>query len=152
MKRWFVVLALVAIPAVASAQSMDKYVEMLRSDLRAEKTAYLTENMALSDSESTRFWPIQRQYQNELAKLEDQRVALIKEYAANFSKMSDKMATDMVNRAFKLQDQRNALLKQYAGKISKALSPRVAMRFVHCEGAIASMVDLKIRSELPVVE
>ena len=151
MKKLLVLLALVAVPAVASAQSIDKDIEMLRSDLRAQKTAYLTENMALSDSESTKFWPIQRQYQSELAKLEDQRVALIKNYVTNFDKMSDKMATDMINRAFKLQDQRNALLKQYAGKISKAVSPRVAMRFVHAEGAIASMLDLKVRSELPVV-
>jgi hypothetical protein len=153
MKRaiWFTLAAAALIvPITAMAQTFEQDAELLRADLRAEKVAYLTENMALSDAEGTKFWPIQRDYQHELSKLEDQRVALIKEYVASVDTLSGKQATDFMSRAFKLQDQRNALLKKYAGTVAKQVSPKVAMRFVHVESALESLINLQIRANLPV--
>ena len=46
----FFVLALVLLAPAARAQ--EAYVELLRSDIRAEKVALVTEAMDLSDSES----------------------------------------------------------------------------------------------------
>ena len=152
MKRSVLLLALMIVPALAFAQTFEQDAELLRSDLRAEKVAFLTENMSLSDAEGARFWPIQRDYQHELSKLEDQRIALLKEYVANADTMGAKKATDLMSRAFKLQDQRTALLKKYAGTISKQVSPKIAMRFVHVESALESLINLQIRANLPVVQ
>ncbi|MFI5371597.1 MAG: hypothetical protein ACHQ52_08570 [Candidatus Eisenbacteria bacterium] len=152
MKRLVLLLALLVVPAVALAQTFDQDLELLRSDLRAEKVAFITENMALNDADGAKFWPIQREYQGELSKLEDQRIALIKQYVASSDTMSAKMATDLMGKAFKLQDQRTTLLKKYADKVSKAVSPKIAMRFVHVESALESLLNLQIRGNLPVVQ
>ena len=43
MKRMFLVLLLLAAPTIAAADNLDKYIELLRSDLRTVKTELLTE-------------------------------------------------------------------------------------------------------------
>src|SRR5262245_33260927 len=106
MKRLWLLLLLgaVAAPAgLAVADDVDKYAEMMRSDLRNEKTKILTEGLSLSEAEGQKFWPIYREYETQLAKLEDQRIQLIKDYAANYDKLTPETADKLVDRAFKLE-------------------------------------------------
>ena len=44
----------------------------------------LTESMELEEAESERFWPIYREYELELSKLGDRRLALMKRYAQEY--------------------------------------------------------------------
>ena len=152
MKRMFLVLLLLASPTIAAADNLDKYVELLRSDLRTVKTELLTEALEFKGDEGAKFWPIQREYEIELAKLGDARLTLIKDFAANYGNLSPEMAKDLTDRAFKLDASRSALLKKYTGKISKEISPVVGARFAQCESLIFSLVDVKVRSELPLVK
>ncbi len=62
---------------------------MLRSDVRAEKVAIITEVMGFTEAEDAAFWPIYREYDLELAKLGDERTALIAEYAKNYANITD---------------------------------------------------------------
>ena len=59
------------------AQSQRAYAELLRSDVRTQKVAIITEVMGFTEAEDTAFWPIYREYDAEMAKLGDERVALI---------------------------------------------------------------------------
>ena len=151
MKKLLLLLLLVLTPALAVADSFDKYLEMLRSDFRTTKTQILTEALKMSDADGQKFWPIQREYETELAKLGDQRVALIKDYAANYDSLTPAMAKQLVDRAFKLESSRLSLLKKYTDKTSKAVSPTVAARFAQIEATLNSLVDLQIRANTPLV-
>ena len=42
--------------------------------------------MQLSAADAAKFWPIYEQYDEELAKLNDQRVANIQEYASSYDR------------------------------------------------------------------
>lgn len=142
-----------AVPVFAqeSAQ-MNDIIEVLRSDVQTQKKAIMTHAMAMTDAESTIFWPIYNDYQNELRKIGDERVSIIKEYAANFNTMSDEMATSLVKRSLKTQQDRLNLYKKYNAKLAKALSPKLAARWLQTEHAINTMIDLQIASELPLME
>ncbi len=50
---------------------VDSYVELLRSDIRTEKQAILTQVMQFSDEQASVFWPIYREYDLELSKYAD---------------------------------------------------------------------------------
>ena len=63
-------------PAQTQDQNLGAYVELLRSDIRSQKVAILTELMNFTEAEDTAFWPIYREYDVELNKLNDERVAL----------------------------------------------------------------------------
>jgi len=144
-------LFLLAVPTIAAADDVEKYVEMLRSDLRTAKTEIHTEALGLTDEQGAKFWPIQREYETELAKLGDQRMQLIKDYASNYDNLTPDMAKELVNRAFKLESSRLSLLKKYTGKVSKAVNPMVAARFAQIEAMINSLIDLQVRAETPLV-
>ncbi len=148
------VIALVGVSAPAFAQSgeMNDMIELLRSDVQTQKKAIITHAMNMTEDESEAFWPLYNDYQNELRKIGDERVALIKEYAANYDNMTDEMATSLVKRSLKTQQDRLALYKKYNGKIAKATSPKLAARWLQAENAINTMVDLQIAAELPLME
>jgi len=157
VRKWYLVPLLLtlatalAVPTIAAADDMEKYVEMMRSDLRTGKTALLTEALKLSDADGQKFWPIQREYETELAKIGDQRIQLIKDYAAAYDSMTDVVAKSLVDRAFKLESARLTVLKKYTDKVTKTVSPRVAARFAQVEAVVNSLIDLKLRAQTPLV-
>jgi hypothetical protein len=150
MKKALLAALLFLLPAISYADDLDKYIELLRSDMRTKKVEVLTEALQLTSAEGEKFWPIQREYETELAKIQDRRVAMLKDYEASFESMTDQKATEIMKTAFKLEDERNDLVKKYTGKISKDVSPRVAARFAQCEKFIQSLTDVAIRGEIPL--
>lgn len=155
MKRlaWLALAILVAAPAAAQeGQDRERYLELLRSDIRADKVAIVTDVMALNDDQSSKFWPIYREYQAELAELTDARIANIKAYAEAYGSVTDEQADRLITKAMEIQGQRLDLTKHYYDKVKEALGPTVAARFVQAETFLNTLIDAKIQSELPIIE
>src|SRR5437879_3479401 len=76
------------------------YADLLRSDLRSEHVAIITEVMQFSEAEDAKFWPVYRQYETDLAKINDDRMSMIKDYADNYEKLTDDVADKIARRAF----------------------------------------------------
>jgi len=157
-----VAVALSVAPANVAAQTapaadprdanLTAYVELLRSDVRAQKAAILTELMGFTDTEDAAFWPIYREYDLELSKLNDERIGMIKEYAANYGAVSDALADSLARRAIDIDRRRTGLLEKYYDRVKESLSPRVAVRFLQVEHQMLLLVDLQIAAALPVVQ
>ncbi len=108
--------------------------------------------MQFTDAQSEAFWPLYREYELELGKLGDLRIALIKDYAMHYDGMTDEVATELVQRSFKIQEDRIKLQKKYYKKFEKALSSIDAARLMQVERQLNLLVDLQIASELPLVD
>jgi hypothetical protein len=142
-------LMLVAFAAPAIAQT--DMIELMRSDLRTEKQAIVTKAMQLTEAQSELFWPVYREYENDMIKLNDERIQMIKDYAASYDTMTDDTAKDLIDRAFKLEEGRNKTLKKYVGKMGKAVDMKTAARWAQVEQALGSAIDLQVASELPLL-
>jgi hypothetical protein len=138
--------------AAASHAQMDSYVELLRTDIRAEKVAVITEVMAFTDEEGKAFWPLYREYELELAKLFDERLANIKDYAQHFETIDDAKADELLMTAFKIGEKRTKLQKSYYAKFKKAIGAKRAAKFMQLENQIDLLIDLQIAANLPLVE
>jgi hypothetical protein len=138
----------------AEPATLDRYVELLRTDLKADKTAILTEALALTDAEGKAFWPIYREYDTELSLLGDQRYSLLKQYAKayNADVVSDDLAADLARNFMDLQKRRLTLMEKYYKKFAKDVSPMRAAQFLQAENQIGLLVDLAIASEVPFLE
>lgn len=156
-------LALCALTASASAQTskpaddpravnLRAYVELLRSDVRAQKVAILTELMDLTDAEDAVFWPIYRDYAAELAKINDDRISVIDEYGKVHAQITDDVADRLARRSFDLEDRRDKLVAKCYERLKSALSPKVAVRFLQIEHQLLTIMDLQISAALPVVK
>jgi hypothetical protein len=128
------------------------YVELLRSDLRGQKVAIITELLEFTEAEDAAFWPVFREYELELAKINDDRVSLIEEYARNYSKMTEPIADTLVVTALDLESRRTALKSKYYSRLKTTLSPKVAARVIQIEHQILLLMDLQIAASLPVVK
>jgi hypothetical protein len=128
------------------------YVELLRSDVRAQKVAILSEMMDFTEEEDAKFWPIYREYDTELSKINDDRVTLIQEYAKNYEQMTDTVADRIALGALGLEARRNALKQKYYDRLKSALSATTAARFLQVENQLLMIIDLQISAALPVVK
>ncbi len=145
------VLLAMALPQAASAQ-YEQYLELLRSDLRAARVQIFTEVLVLSDSESTAFWPVYRKYEEELSAIGDKRVALIKDYAANYTTMTNEKAHELTAGTFSALDERSKIWQKYAKEFGKVVPATTVARFFQAERFVTGLVDLQIMSELPLIE
>ncbi len=127
------------------------YVELLRSDLRAQKVAIISEVMQFTEDEDAKFWPVYRDYENQLAAINDERIAMIKEYAGSWDTLTDAAADKLVKTAIDLQTRRNSLTMSTYERLKTALSAKTAARFVQVEHQILLLLDLQIAASLPVV-
>jgi hypothetical protein len=142
--------ALTAAPPAAVAQT-DTYLEMLRTDIKSETVKILTEVMEFSDTEGAKFWPIYREYDVERAKLGDRRVAMLKDYAASFDKLSNEKAKTMADAYFKLQDDELALAKRYYKKVEKELGSNTAARFTQVMNQINLLIEVQTAANVPLI-
>jgi hypothetical protein len=131
--------------------NMRAYMELLRSDIRSQKVAILTEVMEFNEKEDAAFWPIYREYDTELSKLNDERVGLIRDYAKNFEAMTDEVADRLAKGVLDLEGRRNALKQKYYERVKQALSSKMAARFLQVENQMLMLIDLQISASLPVV-
>lgn len=128
------------------------YVELLRSDVRSQKVAILSEMMDFTEREDAAFWPIYREYDVELSSLNDERVTLIQEYARQYAQMTDAAADKIARGALALESRRQALKQKYYDRLALALSAKTAARFLQVENQLLMIIDLQIASSLPVVK
>ena len=141
-----------ATPTETSSLNLTAYAELLRADVRAEKVAILVEVMGFSDAEDKAFWPLYREFDAEMAKLGDERVALIADYAAHYDKLTDEVADRLASKALDLEARRQAVKAKHYQRIKAGLSPRTALRFLQVEQQLQLIIDLQISASLPVAK
>ncbi|HKN74015.1 MAG TPA: hypothetical protein VJW94_02465 [Candidatus Acidoferrum sp.] len=139
-------------PAAANQKTnIQAYIQLLRSDVRQQKAEIMGSVMQLSAADAAKFWPIYTEYDTELAKLNDQRMANIHDYALNYSQMTDAKADELIQNAMAYQKQRGELVAKYYDRVKQELGAITAARFVQIEHQLLSIIDLRIAAELPIV-
>jgi hypothetical protein len=135
----------------ARERNLRAYTQLLRSDLRTQKVAVITEMMRFTEAEDTAFWPIYREYEVELSRLNDQRLAAIEIYAKTYTQLTAATATELAMKSLDLEARRAALKQRYFMKLMAAMSPVTAARVLQVENQIQLIVDLQVAAALPVV-
>jgi hypothetical protein len=169
MKRCFVitliqvtaVLALMTLlgpvsPAARAAEVSDNiynYLQLYRSDVNSIKVELINSIMKLSSDDAQKFWPIYRDYENELGKLAIDRAELVSEFMKSHKEgtFDNEKAKDIAKRWFKSQRARLDLLEKYHGKIEKTLTSVQAGQFLQIENQLGLFIDVAIASEMPTV-
>ncbi len=144
-------LAFFCVTQAAYGQSA-AYLELLRSDVRTNKVQLITESMQFTDEESTIFWPVYREYEFELTKLTDTRIAMIRDFAANYESLSDEKAKELAEGVFDLEQQRTQLQKKYFDKLDDILPTTTVARFFQVERHMNLLIDTQIAAQVPLIK
>jgi len=132
--------------------AVDAQVALVRQVANTQRTAIIAENVELTAAEADAFWPLYREYQGEFQKIGDGRFTLIKDFAKNYSSMSDEKAAELTDEAFKLDLEIVKLKKTYAKKFRKVVSPAKVFRIFQIENRINAVNRLKLASEIPLMK
>jgi hypothetical protein len=140
----------VALPP--SDPGTDQYIEMLRKDVRSLRKQIVAANLDLTDDEAVKFWPIYDQYTADLRKINDTKFALIKDYAQNYTTMTDEQAEAYVRGRAAVDESVNRLRLKYFPVFHRALSGKTAATFFQIEWRISLMIDLQLASQMPLIQ
>jgi hypothetical protein len=152
-----ILIMLVLFPVPTRATGVDdnlyNYLQLLRSDFNSAKVEIVNQIMKLSAEDAKKFWPVYREYENELGKQAINRAEFISEFIQSHKDgtFDNAKAKDMAKRWFEAQRARLDLLEKYHSKIEQSLSSVQAGQFLQIENQIGIFIDLTIASEMPKV-
>ena len=140
-------------PSGSTAQSsMDQNIQMLRQDIRSKKKQTVAANLQLTDAQATKFWPIYDQYTAELVKINDEKYAILKQYADEWGNMTDDQALSLTNRALAVEQRVTDLRIKYVPVFSKVVPGTTVATFFQIERRLQAVIDLQLAAQLPVVQ
>jgi hypothetical protein len=140
----------VIVQRVISPTVSDEDIALLRRDLRAMKMQVIGQNMALSEDEGQKFWPVYNHYVKDLTAINDQKYALLKQYAEMWATMSDQDALIYVRHWLEVDGQAQALRLKYVPVVSQVLPGRKAATFFQLDRRLNMIVDLQLFSQIPL--
>jgi len=129
----------------------DADIQLLRSDIQADKNEIITHAMQFTDAESTAFWPIYRDYARDQHQIGDERLQLIKDYAQHYDTMDDAKAKNMTQRLLNIEGKFANLRQEYWPKFEKALGAKKAAKFYQVDNRLTLLVNLQLASEIPML-
>ena len=135
-----------------AAATADRDLQLLRKDLRSQRKQIVAANVTLTAAEAQKFWPIYDQYAAELAKINDTKLSLIKEYAANYAAFTDAQAQSIMERWTAADDAAIQLRIKYIPIFQKVLPGKVVALFFQVDRRIGVLMDLQVASDIPLVE
>jgi hypothetical protein len=139
--------------AAANAdQNIRAYIELLRSDLKTAKAQIMGEVMQLDATQATKFWPIYKEFETELATVGGKVVAAITKYSDEYDNMTDAVADQLAGQVLSIEQERNTLKKKYYDRMKAGLGGIIAMRFLQVENQLERIVDLQVAASLPIIE
>lgn len=128
----------------------DADIQLLRSDVQADKNNIITQTMQFTDAESQAFWPLYRDYARDQQKIGSERVQLIKDYAQNYDSFDDGKAKNMVQQLLNIESKYVNLRQEYWPKFEKAIGARRAAKFFQVDNRLSLLVNLQLVSEIPL--
>ena len=151
--------SLALLVAVVSAQTTqvtatpvtDTDIQLLRSDVQADKHQIIADTMQFTDAESTAFWPVYRDYAHDQQVIGDDLVQLIKDYAKSYDGMDDAKAGDMVQRMISIENRTLNLRKDYWPKFTKALGAKRAAKFYQVDNRLTLIINVQLTANIPLL-
>jgi len=145
----FAIAALVAVPAVVSAQAATD-IAVTRQQIQANRQAIVAQNLPLTDTQATAFWPLYQSYRAAVGKLVDQRINLLMTPTAADT-ATDKEINDALNKWVQIGGQYAKLQGDWMKKFQPVLGAKGTVRFYQIETRLDLIVQAALASEIPLV-
>ena len=87
----------------------------------------------LTDTEAQKFWPVYEEFTEQLVMINNDKYALIKEYAQNYGTMTDAQADNWTQRILAVDANVSALRQKYWKNFSQVLPPKKTALYEHVE-------------------
>ncbi|MCB0805913.1 MAG: hypothetical protein KDC05_08955 [Bacteroidales bacterium] len=135
----------------AMSQDTKDYYELLKTVLKMEKKAAVSDVMRLSEPEGELFWPLYDEYNAKMSDLESRRVDLIFDYANHYENMTDEKADELWSNVMEYKQDALKLTKTYYKKIKRILPEAKAALYFQVENKITALIDYELAVQIPLL-
>jgi hypothetical protein len=126
--------------------------DLLRDTIRANRKALIAVNLALTDEEAAKFWPLYDRYQKEISAVGDRLAALVEDYITHFRDLSNEKASQLTGDYLAAEADRLQVRRAYLGEFAKILPGRTVARFYQIENKMDAVLRYDLAGTIPVVE
>ncbi len=145
--------AAIMLPAASlMAQRDSAETEAVKAQIQSNRQALMAENLMLSESESTDFWPVYQDFHSERDALLDRRINLLQEFRDNFDALDDAQATRMLDDYFALENDFLDLRQEYLPKFRRVLSDKQTLRYYQIENKMDLIIEYELSQVLPMAQ
>jgi Spy/CpxP family protein refolding chaperone len=127
-------------------------IDLLRKDIRSQKKQIVAQNLKLSDSQATKFWPIYDQYTAELVKINNKKYQAIQEYAEHYGTLSDEQAMSLMRQWQEVDVAAAQLRVKYLPIVAEAIGGKDAATFAQIDRRLTLMIELQLSSRIPLLQ
>ena len=126
--------------------------QALQKAVKADKRAYVSSVLKLTDAEAKKFWPIYDAYQADIDLANRNRNRALEVLIARDKPMSDLYAKQLANELIAADETEVRARRKMQNKLMRALPPRKAARYLQVEGQIRAIQLYSIAEAFPLVQ
>jgi Spy/CpxP family protein refolding chaperone len=149
----FAVAMIAALPTQAQdAAAGVTDMNALRTAVRADKKAFVTSMLQLTDAEAKKFWPIYDAYQRDLDLTNRRRNLVIVDVVGANKPISDLYAKNLATELLAADEAEIKSRRTMQNKVMRALPDKKAARYLQLESKIRAFQDYDIAVGIPLVK
>lgn len=140
------------VPGVSAQVTATDEFHQLRTEVTADRQAVVAANMKLTDAEGEAFWPVYRQYRDEMSKVGDRLQKLIQDYAKSYPNTTDDQAKKMVDEMLSIQKDQVKVRESWVSKFRKLLPETKVARLLQIENKIDAVISFGLADAIPLMK
>lgn len=145
------IMFLGALPAASQEKPSDN-MQIVIEKISADKKLFVAENMQLTEAEAEAFWPVYKQYQDELFLLRTRTAKLIKAYAEAYENMNNDAAKTLMDEFMTIETLGPKLRQAYLPKFRNVLPEIMVLRYYQIENKIQAALFYELAAKIPLVK
>jgi Spy/CpxP family protein refolding chaperone len=115
-----------------------------KDEIKAQKIAFLTSELELTEKEAEKFWPIYNEYDTKMMANRKAHRSIMKKLR-NFDGLSDDEAYSLSEKIISLEEERTQIRKTYLVKFAKVLGKKKGAKVFYAEEKFKRELFKKLR-------
>jgi hypothetical protein len=152
MKKSVLLACLIFATLAGTVLAQRDEIEVTRSSIQTKRQAIVAAAMGLPEAKGQAFWPMYREYRQEMAKSGDKMVGLIENYAAKYDSMTDADAETLLKDFISIQKQELDTKSKWMKKFKEVLGGKDLARFYQVENKLDTIVRYDVTQAIPLVK
>lgn len=145
-------VGIIATPlSFAATQQAAEQIEMQRARGESLRQQAIAQAMDFNQGEGATFWPLYREFRNEMASVLDRKIKLVLDYADAYPDVSAELANTMLDEFISIQKAELKVKEKFMKKFRKILTPQQTARFFQADNKLDAIANFDAAQQIPLV-
>ncbi len=152
--RWIGLMMFILLVSSPLFAQVSEDFQKVREGMQKQKDEVIGAEMKLTEAEGKAFWPLYREYQDALGKLQDRSFNLLASYARERENetFTDQKAKTLLDEYLDIEREGLWLKRAYLEKFGRILPAVKVMRYFQLENKIAAMISYQMTQGTPLAK